>query len=251
MPRDPATTASRHRRTRAAGGWRLLVPVALLLAGLLGTTSAVTARGTDLRAGGAAGLADGIRAEQRRVEQRVAEVERLRADVDTLTQRLGGGEPARDAALDEAAGLTPARGPALTVVLDDAPRRPGEPLPPGTTGDDVIVHQQDVQAVVNAMWAGGAEAMQLMDQRVISTSAVRCVGNVLLLQGRPYPPPYRITAIGPVAAMRAALRGSRAVQVYREYVDTVGLRYVEEVHDAVTVPAYTGTLALEQARVAT
>jgi len=34
--------------------------------------------------------------------------------------------------------------------------------------------------VVNALWAGGAEAMTIMGVRVISTSAVRCVGNTLL-----------------------------------------------------------------------
>ena len=38
-----------------------------------------------------------------------------------------------------------------------------------------MVHQQDIQAVVNALWAGGADALQIMDQRVISTSAVRMV----------------------------------------------------------------------------
>ncbi len=56
--------------------------------------------------------------------------------------------------------------------------------------DDLVVHQQDVQAVVNALWAGGADAVQVMDQRLLSTSAVRCVGNTLLLNGRVYSPPY-------------------------------------------------------------
>ena len=67
-------------------------------------------------------------------------------------------------------------------------------MPAGADPDDYVIHQQDVQSVVNALWAGGAEAMMLQDQRVISTSAVRCVGNTLILQGRVYSPPYVITA---------------------------------------------------------
>ena len=70
--------------------------------------------------------------------------------------------------------------------------------------------------MVNALWAGGAEAMMLMDQRVISTSAVRCVGNTLLLQGRVYSPPFRITAIGdpsPAAARRST--SPPQVRIYR------------------------------------
>ena len=52
-------------------------------------------------------------------------------------------------------------GPGLTVVLEDAPKAQQD-----AAGDDIksaIVHQQDIQAVVNAMWAGGAEAMSLQD----------------------------------------------------------------------------------------
>ena len=46
----------------------------------------------------------------------------------------------------------------------------------------------------------------LMDQRVISTSAVRCVGNTLILQGRVYSPPYVITAIGNQTDLRGRPR---------------------------------------------
>ena len=82
--------------------------------------------------------------------------------------------------------------------------------------------------MVNALWAGGAEAMQLMDQRVISTSAVRCVGNTLVLQGRVYSPPFRIAAIGDATRMQQALDASPGVRTYRQFVDVVGLGYQVE-----------------------
>jgi uncharacterized protein YlxW (UPF0749 family) len=200
------------RRDGVGRGWRVAGPLVFALAGLLATTSATTARGTDLRSPGGRDLADSIRSEQRRVDEQLRRVTALRADIDATTRQLGGDSAAGDATerLRHAAGFAPVTGPAITVTLDDAPRKPGTPLPEGVSPDDVIVHQQDVQAVVNALWAGGAEAMQLMDQRVISTSAVRCVGNVLILQGRQYPPPYTVTAIGPVERLREALERSSA-----------------------------------------
>ena len=53
---------------------------------------------------------------------------------------------------------------------------------------------------MNAVWAAAADGVAIMDQRLIATSAVRCVGNTLLLQGRTYSPPFVVTAIGDAAA---------------------------------------------------
>jgi uncharacterized protein YlxW (UPF0749 family) len=111
-----------------------------------------------------------------------------------------------------------------------------------------VVHQQDVQAVVNALWAGGAEAMSIMGVRVISTSAVRCVGNTLLLDGRVYSPPFEITAIGDVAQMQRALDAAEGVQLFREAADSFGLGYQVKTEADVTVPAYDGSIALRSAR---
>ena len=108
-----------------------------------------------------------------------------------------------------------------------------------------------MQAVVNALWAGGAEAMTIMDVRVISTSAVRCVGNTLLLHGRVYSPPFVITAIGePARAAAGAGRRRRACRLFRDAVADFGLGYQETVERNVTVPAYDGSGALRRARVA-
>ncbi len=106
------------------------------------------------------------------------------------------------------AGFTPLTGTAVRVALDDAPLPKSDDLPHGVHPDDLVVHQADVQAVVNALWAGGARGMQIMDQRVISTSAVRCVGNTLILQGVVYSPPFRITAVADPDRLRAALGAS-------------------------------------------
>ena len=115
-------------------------------------------------------------------------------------------------------------GPAVTVSLDDAPRRPGRPAL-SDDPDDLVVHQEDVQAVVNALWAGGAEAMTLMGERVVSTSAVRCVGNTVVLHGRVYSPPFVVTAVGDPAALRDALSVDPGVAYFQSFVDRFGLGY--------------------------
>ncbi len=158
----------------------------------------------------------------------------------------GAGQGLVEGDLAEAAGLAPVHGPALTVQLDDAPQESRRgPYPPGILApgpDDLVVHQQDVQAVVNALWAGGAEAMTIMGRRVTALTAVRCVGNTLLLHGEVFSPPFRITAIGGAAALRAGLGASPQIAIYQQYVAAYRLGYrVAEVAD-VRMPAYDGPL---------
>jgi len=230
------------------------VPLVAAFAGLLFATSAQTSQGTDLRSSGRSDLVDVVRAQDRAVRLRAVAVQQLQAEVDLLTARaaVGNDEVARVGAradrLAAAAGSQAVTGPALAVTLDDS-KRTAASLPAGRTADDLVVHQQDVQGVVNALWAGGAESMMLMDQRVISTSAVRCVGNTLILQGRVYSPPYVIQAVGDRSGMQAALDRSESVNTYRQYVAAFGLRYDVKNIDTVTFPAYAGLLSMRNAKV--
>ena len=147
--------------------------------------SFATARGTEIRSEGR-DLPSQIRALSRQVDAKDAQVRRLAADVEALSAERAP-PPAELRALRARSGqrrpggLTAVHGPAVTVSLTDA-SSPAPRHPPGFHPEDVVVHQQDVQAVVNALWRGGAEAMMIQDQRVIATSAVRCVGQ------HPHPP---------------------------------------------------------------
>lgn len=239
-------------RPRRLTGWAAIVPLVAAGAGVMFATSAQTSQGTDLRSTGRTDLVDVVRAQDRVVRERTATVKQLQDQVDSLTAQAapGNAEVARLRA--EAATLAPAvgtqavSGPTLSVSLNDAKRTVAS-LPKDYTANDIVVHQQDVQAVVNALWAGGAEAMMLQDQRVISTSAVRCVGNTLILQGRVYSPPYVIRAIGDLATMRDALDHSKQVTNYRQYADLLGLGYDVTSKDQASFPAYAGSLGLQYA----
>jgi uncharacterized protein YlxW (UPF0749 family) len=222
--------------------------VTALAAGLLFATSAATAQGTDLRADRRLRLTELIGRQADRVEQRErlvaelgAELERASALAAERDGRVAGAGPPEP--LQLAAGVLPVRGPGVSVELDDAPRRPGRPAL-SDNPDDLVVHQQDLQAVVNALWAGGAEAMTLMGQRIVSTSAVQCVGNTVILHGQVYSPPFVVTAVGDPETLRESLQRDPGVAFFRTFVDRFGLGYDVWTEQDVTLPAYTGPLAL-------
>jgi len=243
---DPLTPGTTPRQARTRAG-TVGVSLVLVAAGLLFTTSAATAHGTNLRSD-RADLADLLAAENSRVAAREKHVAALDSQVARDTEANAANNQAvaslekRSASVIAAAGLLPVAGPGLTVTLDDAPRDSSVPASAGP--DDLVVHQQDVQAVVNALWAGGAEAMTLMGQRVISTSAVRCVGNTIVLQGQVYGPPFVVTALGDPDLLRDALDREPGVELFRRYVDRFGLGYDVSTVSGVTLPAYTGSLEL-------
>jgi uncharacterized protein YlxW (UPF0749 family) len=236
-------------------GWSLGVPMIALAAGVLFTTTATTAGGTSLRDDRRPQLAQLIEERRAEVDAANTDAAALRAQVEAQSDALAGSDKpiadqvTRAEAARTDAGYTAMHGPGLSVRLNDAPRKADGSRPAGANNDDLLVHQQDVQAVVNALWAGGAEAMSIMDVRVISTSAVRCVGNTLLLHGRVYSPPFKVTAIGDPAAMRQALAASPGVRLFREVATVYGLGYQEFVEGDVTLPAYEGSSALRFATV--
>lgn len=244
-----------RRPGRHQDGWSLGVPVIALAAGLLFTTTATTSGGTALRDDRRPQLAHLIADQQRTVELTERRSAALRGEVEAQTDALAGtdvpvAEQRRRAdAYRRAAGFTALQGPGLTVELDDAPRLGEGGRRGNASNDDLVVHQGDVQAVVNALWAGGAEAMSIMDVRVISTSAVRCVGNTLLLHGRPYSPPFTVRAIGNPVTMQRSLAATKGVQLFRAAVADFGLGYRETVEGNVRVPAYEGSSALRTVQV--
>jgi uncharacterized protein YlxW (UPF0749 family) len=239
--------------TRRPTAWSAVVPLVALGAGLMFATSAATAKGTDLRSSGG-DLPGLIRAQTRDNAVAAEQVRRLRSDVDRLSAQQAPGDLRVTQVTTEAdrlmlsAGTAAVSGPTVQVTLTDAKNVP-DVLPDEFSVDDYVVHQQDVQAVVNALWQGGAEAMMLMDQRVISTSAVRCVGNTLILQGRVYSPPYVITAIGNQTDLRSALDRSTVLQTYRQWVQAVGLGYDVQTTPEQRFPAYAGSINLQRATV--
>ena len=110
------------------------------------------------------------------------------------------------------------------MTLKDAPPEVVKDNP-DVDADWLVIHQQDIQAVVNALWAGGADAISIQNHRVISTTGIKCVGNSVVLHGVPYLPPYRITAIGDRQKLQQALDDSKYIDNLQDYVVKFQLGY--------------------------
>ncbi|MFS8200221.1 DUF881 domain-containing protein [Streptomyces sp. CWNU-52B] len=251
---DSPRSGSSPDRIRRFRPMRLLTVAVFALAGLIFFTSFDTAKGTNIRTDASLlKLSDLIEERSHKNGQLDESNGSLRHDVETLAERDNGStaaEAAKLAALEKNAGTQKLKGKALTVTLDDAPpdataKLPGYPEP---QPDYLVIHQQDLQAVVNALWQGGAEGIKVMDQRLISTSAVRCVGNTLILQGRVYSPPYKIQAVGDPEKLQKALTKSAAIQNYMVYVNVYGLGWKVDENGTVTLPGYSGTVDLHYAK---
>ena len=249
-----AATAQTSGEARARR-WRVLVPAACLLAGFGFAVSARQSGGTDLRPASSRNLADLVRAAEARVKDADQQLAALQREVSAATADAG----SRDAAVATAqaqmqplrtpGGLTKVGGPGIVVILNDATTNTAALA--GVDPNQLVVHQSDLQAVVNALWSGGAEAMTIAGQRVIATSAVRCVGNTLLLNGEVYSPPFRVAAIGPYRTMQKSLDASPGVRLFQQAAGYYGLGYTVEQAVTLDLPAYGGTVGLAYARAGT
>jgi uncharacterized protein YlxW (UPF0749 family) len=226
-------------------------PLVVLACGALFVVSATSSEGTDLRPGrytDLAALVDDEADSYAALRDRAAE---LNSQVSALSSSLSDQEvnrfQRRIERLRDPAGLEPRRGPGVTIVLSDAP----EDVINATTGDvnPLLVHQQDIQAVVNALWKGGASAVTIQGQRVVSTTGIRCEGNSVQLQGVPYPQPYVIQAVGDPGSLLTAIEDDSYLQAYREDAadPSISVGWSLELENSVTAPAYDGLLDLNYA----
>ena len=192
-------------------------------------------------------LAALIERQRRTTEDLQRQVEELRRQLDEQ-RASGAGQQRGSASLEKlladasvTAGLQAMRGPGLKVTLDDSRL---DRSPAGNV-NDLVIHSQDVQAVVNALWQAGAEAVSINGQRLVGTSAVLCVGNTLLLNGSVHSPPYEVTALG---ASRDVFENDGLVRRLRSDATTFGLRFSIEEDSRLRVPAYAGVVRTEYAR---
>ena len=230
----------------SARWWAVLAAVVFGIAGFGFAASANTAAGTNLRSNTSV-LKDVVARQAALVDQRQNRVTDLQERVAALSKEQDGTAAARAQgavdALSAPVGLVPLTGPAVSVTMTDAPQEGNEEANP----DDLVVHQQGLQAVINAMWRAGAQGIQVMDQRLINTSAVRCVGNTLILQGRVYSPPFVVIGVGDQAEIERELARDDYLRGFQAAVEFFGLGYEEVRLDQVTLPGYDGPLNIDSA----
>ncbi len=100
--------------------------------------------------------------------------------------------------------------------------------------------------MVNALWAAGAEAVSINDQRLGTTSAIRFAGEAVLVDFRPVTNPYEIRAIGDPETLSARFLASPEVGNLALISESFGLRFDFAKADDLTLPA-ASTLELRYA----
>jgi uncharacterized protein YlxW (UPF0749 family) len=129
------------------------------------------------------------------------------------------------------AGVVPVNGPGVIVTLQDKAN--------AQESEDVtkyIVHEQDVRLVVNELRAAGAEAISINGQRLVSNSAIRCVGPTIIVNGVKSAAPFVITAIGDPNTLISALHLPGGVLHSLEGYVQISV----ESKDLVEIPAFVG-----------
>jgi uncharacterized protein YlxW (UPF0749 family) len=237
-----ATEPLRFRGRRSAA----LVAVTLLVTGLLlATAYNQAAADSPGREEIRAALITDIQRESGLGDRLTAQLAKLDAEVsstrDHMLDSTVEGQRALDRLAQAKAGAAAVEvsGPGLLVTLADAaPEADQDPVGGNVTDDPRgKVRDSDLQLVVNALWAAGAEAISINDERLGPTSAIRFAGEAVLVDFRPVTNPYEVRAIGKPGTLSAGFLGNEDVRALGLVSATFGLRFDYAQEDELTLPA--------------
>ncbi len=134
------------------------------------------------------------------------------------------------------AGFAAVKGPGIVIRLDDSAVKPE----PGEDPNLFLIHEEDLLKISNELFAAGAEAVSINDQRMIATTGIDCAGTTILVNNKKLVPPYVIKAIGDEKILESSLlmRG-KILETLKSWSIRVRVTKSAEV----LVPPYRGTVA--------
>jgi uncharacterized protein YlxW (UPF0749 family) len=140
------------------------------------------------------------------------------------------------------AGLIDLEGEGVIVTLNDSKLKNDNRL--NLSEDYFIIHDEDILAVLNELRDAGAEALSINDERIISTSEIRCAGTTVSVNNNRYSPPFEIKAIGNPSTLVAGLnlRGG-VVEILRQW----GIEITVRESSKIFIPRYTGYINFKYA----
>jgi uncharacterized protein YlxW (UPF0749 family) len=251
---DPASAPAAAARAAAPAGtprrsrWRgrTLVALTMVIAGLLAAvTYDQASAGAEGREQVRAALIDDIDRESGVSDDLQLQLEELNREVTSTRDQMLAATAVGQRALDElaraerGAAAQPVTGPGIMVTLANADPTADEDPVGGTTKDDSRerVQDGDLQLVVNALWAAGAEAVSINDQRLGPTTAIRFAGEAVLVDFRPVTNPYEVRAIGDPDTLSRKFLLSKEINALAVISESFGLRFDLAPQDELTLPA--------------
>lgn len=137
-------------------------------------------------------------------------------------------------------GLTNLEGKGIELTVADNPDATSENI--GVLDDisKYIVHYNDIIALTNELKNAGAEAISVNGQRIVSSTAITCIGNVIKINDEKVSSPFVIKAIGFPESLKGALtRGGG----YLSYMKLDGIQVSIRQQDNIQIPKYTGVIS--------
>ena len=137
-------------------------------------------------------------------------------------------------------GSVPLEGQGIVITIDDTNIMKTSP----TTINDIarLTHDVDLMLLVNELHSAGAEAIALNDQRVVGSTAIRCVGPVIQVNHSPISAPFVIRAIGKPDVLAGAVNLPFGVL---DQLRPSGIQITVAKRDKIRVPAITMQPPLE------
>ncbi|HEV2471634.1 MAG TPA: DUF881 domain-containing protein [Chthonomonadales bacterium] len=179
-----------------------------------------------------------------------SEISKQRMQITELEDRLAKGTSAASALNQDLqdiklfAGLTDTVGPGVQVTLTDSKKQAPTLTDPQSLS--LLIHDSDIANVVNELKAAGSEAIAVNGQRVVASTAIRCVGPVVHINGIPTAPPFVVQAVGDPDVLYQALNLPRGVlQDIRDF-DPNMIKVEKKAR--LVLPGYAGSTLLRFAR---
>lgn len=139
------------------------------------------------------------------------------------------------------AGMVDVRGPGVVVSISDVNKRKAQTY---DSSSATLIHDEDIRRIINELFASGAEAISINGSRIITTTAVRCVGPTILINDKKMAPPYVISAIGSADQLEAALNlNGGVIDNLRVWDFEISISKSAEL----TIPKYDGVITQKHA----
>lgn len=132
-------------------------------------------------------------------------------------------------------GLTDITGDGVIITLNDAE---GPDVVDADSVMDYIIHDSDILNVVNQLRIGGAQAISINNERIISTSEQVCAGPTIKVNSNRYAVPYEIKAIGDPRELYATLTGSGLI----DEMTTLGKRVTITQKEGIEIPKFSNDI---------
>jgi len=143
------------------------------------------------------------------------------------------------------AGLMALHGPGLTVLLHDG----ADPNDPADKSLGWTVHYQDLQDIVNVLWASGAEAIAVNGQRIVPSTAFHYAGvNILVNNASRLSGPYTVSALGNPSNLANGISDPDQVAELKSRNRIYGLGFSWLRGTRLGLPAYDSTFLVKYAQ---